>query len=154
MLELLGDDQSGSLPELDSKVLELDGSQSSLFKTVASCMAQGMGTDEVAKFIEEPIDKVRVLFKHTLVIEELKHLSQSEGAQQALENVLAGAQLDSVFRLIHLRDSAASETVQYNSASKIIELAVKHPTKDLDDLPTDPLARAQELERRIQKLTK
>lgn len=156
MLELLGDSDSfGSQHEADKKVYEMSGEQRSLFKTVASCMAQGMGPEAVAKFIgDDDVSKVRMLFKHSMVLEELKNLSLTEGAIQAFENVLAGSQMDSLFRLIQLRDTAKSETVQYNSATKIIDLAMKNPTADLDDLPTDAKMRAEELQRRIDKLSR
>lgn len=146
---------SASSLEPDNKVFSINQEQHTLFKTIASCMAQGMGVEEVAKFIgEEDTSKVRNLFKHSLVLEELKNLAHSDGALQAFENVLVGAQMDSLFALIRLRDNAKSETVQYNSAVKIIDLASKNPAQDLDNLPEDPRERAAELRRRLDKLSK
>ena len=115
-------------------------------------MAQGMDPEKVAGFLSRPVEEVRMLFKHSIVIDELKNLAVVDGAQKALENVLAGAQLDSAFILIRLRDSAKSETIQYNSACKLIDLATKNPEADLDDLPKDPVQRAQVLRHRIDQL--
>lgn len=155
MLELLSVPTKNT-PAVEGQrgVITLSGEQASLFKAVASCMAQGMGVERASLFLNQSQEKVRLLFKHAQVLEELKNLTQSEGHDQAVKNVLKGTVLDSIFRLVHLRDTAKSESVQYNSATKLIALAADNPDEQIDNLPDDPLERKKELMRRIERLGK
>ncbi len=150
MLELLEE----NAPEDSTSVIPLDESQTVLCKSIASCLAQGKTPEAISLFLDLPRERVQSLIKSELVISNLKSLAYSEDADVALKNILKGAQFDSVFTLLSLRDSATSETVRYNAATQLINLATKNESEESDDnLPADPVERLAFLETQIKKLS-
>ena len=153
MLALLDADIPGQ-EESHTSVIPITSDQTVFYKAIASGLAQGKTPQEIAKYLDRETHEIQSLIKTEQVISELKTLAYSDDADEALENILKGAQFDSVFTLLSLRDNAKSETVRYNAATQLISLATKKPqTTEDEELPTDPVERYKFLQNKIQKLS-
>jgi hypothetical protein len=102
----------------DGKVVEMEGS-APMHRTAAALLIQGHTPERIAAILKVDKDKCKILLKQEQTQAVIAELAQSMG-NEAAENVLKATELDTIFKLIELRDYAESHSVQLNACKELL----------------------------------
>ena len=125
-------------------------------RMVAALFADGKTTKEIGALLELAEDKVRAVLSQPATQEALAGLVSTSG-EDVVTNILKAARLDTVLRLIDLRDSSDSDAVRLSACKEILSRADGPVGKERTTfnelrLPEDPVERMKALKDEIKRL--
>lgn len=126
-------------------------------RVVATMFADGKSPQEIAKALGKSEDKIRAILRLPETQKVLAELVVELG-DSVVANVLKATRLDTVLRLVQLRDGGATDTVRLAACKELLDraegkaVARERAADDSSRLPTDPKARMEFLNSEINRL--
>lgn len=121
---------------------------------IAYAAASGLSQREIKERFGKSGLMVSNLFRQPWFQQRVVDIISEQG-RDVVKTIIAGAAMDSVFRMIYLRDHAESEQVQFSSSKDLLDrhlgkapATVEHKDKPLDD----PLKEESRLRRQLADL--
>ena len=140
--------------DLESKSVEEPLAVPAAMRTgrmVAALFADGRSSREIANLLGLTEEKVRAVLRMPTTQEALAGLVETQG-KDVVQNILRAAHLDTVMRLVELRDGSDSDSVRLGACKELLTRVGDVRTHDELHLPDDPVERMRVLEEEIKRL--